>query len=171
MKIEIKLSQIKELYRSLDLLLKHPDLFPTLIFGVKKNQELLANQVQRILASESMMYSKDYQDYEALRTSICLEYTELDVNGNPSISKQPDGQFTYDIVPEKKEAFEEHIRDLTLSHQGIIESYTNTVQEYAELLDEVVEIDYMPISLENLDKLSNLSVDVVSGLMPIISTN
>jgi hypothetical protein len=131
-------------------------------FFVIRNIHHLMPEIQSINAiRQSMMASDRIKEYDTKRIEIVEKFCKKDEQGKPLYIAQVDNfnnvQNVYDFTPENREKFTEEFKILSSEYADDLADFEASVNEFAFLMNEEIEIDIAKISFKNIPEDINIS--------------
>ncbi len=126
-------------------------------YAIAKNSDKIKSEVKALQKIIEM--SKDYKKFDDERIELVKKYSKKDDLGLPMVS---DNQYILD----NKEEFDVEFELLKDKHKTSVEEREKQLEEYNEILNERIEIDFYKIKLELIPE--NISTSEMSVLFPLI---
>lgn len=114
-------------------------------FTILKNKKIIEHKVEeeKDIFAKVLEMSERFKEFEEKRVSLCVKYSTKDENGNPITTNEQ-----YDIVD--KDAFKNEYIPLMDEYKDDLEARNKQMQEYENLLDEEIEIEFKKVDFNDL---------------------
>lgn len=148
MKLSLRRSELIEIIAVLKRFIEKPTEVYTKQFNVflRSNYDRLINE-GKITLDNRPIDSERFICYKQEVEKVQLEMAKKDENGNPIIRPE-DGAFA--IAIEKLEAYKIKIKELAEKYKDEIDKRNKEDEEYVKVLEEVIEVDVVKISFNNI---------------------
>jgi len=134
-----------------------------LAFAIAKNKSHIEHIVKAL--DEVRKPAEEYREFESKRYDVVKEYGKRDKEGNLKIING----IEYEIDPKKRKEFDEKVEALKEEYKEVIERTETQVKEYADVLDEKVEVDLHFINEDLLPE--EITPAEIEGLSHFIAWN
>lgn len=151
--MELKLSEIRELYYGLESIMEVESEFD-FSYGIAKNRRTLKSYVTHF--EEKYKTTKEYEEYEKERVKLAYDMATLDEDGQPIIKNQ-----SYIIKADLRDEFKDKLEDLKEKFKETIDKQKELSEKAENALNEVKQVEIYDISKSIVPKLTIKQMEAV----------
>lgn len=112
-------------------------------YAVFKNKEIIKKEME-IFEKLQKEPHPQYPDYENERTTLCINYSKKDENGNAKTTSEN----KYDI--EDLEGFQKEFDELKVKYKEVFDHMEETRKEMDEFLNDECKVELVKVSIDDL---------------------
>ena len=161
-KIKLNRLQIEKAAYDIDAFSRRPGNNKFFSFFIILNIHHLTPEIQSINSiRQSMMAGDRMQEYDDKRIKLAESLCIKDENGKPILSREIDAfnnaQNIYNFTEENKKLFAEKFKELSIEYAEDLAEFEASVNEFAFLMNEEIEVDVTKISFKHIPDDVNIS--------------